>query len=279
MKVGCFSLIDPFSSLEHQLEVIGKKGFKYADITDNHTGASLLGEIDYTASISLDSNPADIKGLYDKFGLTITSMCSHASLLDPSAPFRYGTNEIMKGIHLASSLGVRDVVTTEGGAKTAWARGLSHRERVFTIAEKLAEPVRLAEALDVRILLEPHGIVTDSIDGMADIIEKLGRPKNVGINLDTGNSWLGGTDPVEMARTFKDLIWHIHWKDMPEEMEAQRGKIFGCGMGTIPLGQGVVDLKGVIEVLGDSVEYTTLEVAGPGVLEASYEFLKQHGAE
>ncbi len=44
MKVGCFALIDPFTSLDHQLGRIKDWGFKYADITDNSDGAILGGE-------------------------------------------------------------------------------------------------------------------------------------------------------------------------------------------------------------------------------------------
>ena len=38
MKVGCFALVDPFQTLDHQLERIAGLGFRYADVTDNHPG-------------------------------------------------------------------------------------------------------------------------------------------------------------------------------------------------------------------------------------------------
>jgi len=279
MKVGCLSLIEPFSPLETQLKIIQDLGFKYADVTDNHTGASLLGTIDFTASVSLNSNPGDIKKAFTDHGLTITSVCAHANLLDPPAPFRYGVNELMHAVYLANALGVQDVITCDGHMQTQWARDLTQKERIFALSEKLYEPVRLAESMGVRILLEPHGIVTDSISGMAGVLERLGNNPSLGINLDTGNSWLGGTDPLEMAKAFKNEIGHIHWKDMPEEMEADRGKLYGCGMSPIAVGDGVVDIAGIVKELGDTVEYSTLEVAGPELMSASYEYLKTLGLE
>jgi inosose dehydratase len=42
MKVGCFALIEPFSSLDHQLQIIEDLGFKYADMTDSHSGGSCI---------------------------------------------------------------------------------------------------------------------------------------------------------------------------------------------------------------------------------------------
>jgi len=278
MKVGCFALVDPFSGLEHQLERIAGLGFEYADITDNHQGGLLGNEFGFTGALSLDSNPADVQAMFDRHGLTITSVCAHANLLDASSPAVYGTEEILKAIRLSAALGVQDVITTEGDPKTDWGHNLSDAERVFIVAEKLHEPIRLADALGVRILLEPHGILTDSIDGIQAIMEKLGSPENLGVNMDTGNSWLGGADPVEMARTFKDIIWHIHWKDLPSEWEELRGTVYGCGFGPIPLGEGVIDVKGVYEVLRDGeAEYTTLEVGGDENVLASMKFLESLG--
>jgi len=280
MKVGCFALIDPFSLIGHQLDRIAGMGFKYADVTDNHPGGLLGREFGFSATISLDDNPGDVKQMFTDRGLTITSVCAHANLLDASSPARYGTDELFKAIRLAAGMGVQDVITTEGDPKTEWGHNLSEAERVFVVAEKLHEPIRLAKALGVRVLLEPHGILTDSIDGMQAIMERLGNPDNLGVNLDTGNSWLGGADPVEMAKTFKDIIWHVHWKDMDASWEEKRGTMYGCGMALIPLGEGVVDVAGVYDVLKDgNAEYSTLEIAGDESVLKSYEYLKALGAE
>ncbi len=279
MKVGCFALIEPFSNLEHQLKIIADMGFKYADVTDSHSGGSLIDTIGMTASVSLDSNPLDIKRSFEKFGLTATTVCAHAKLLDPTKPSIYGTNEIWKAVKMASHMDIPYVITTEGEPNTKWGKSLTFEERVLIIAEKIYESVQLATDLGVTILLEPHGPVTDTINGMEAIIERCGNPSNLGVNLDTGNSWLGGSDPVEFAKYFKDKIPHIHWKDMPAEMEEQRGKVFGAGMATIPLGTGVIDIASIYSILKDNVEHSTLEVAGADALKASHEYLQTLGAE
>src|SRR5690606_6141290 len=199
--------------------------------------------------------------MFEKHGLTVTSVCAHANLLDPSSPARYATNEIYKAVRLAAGLGVKDVITTEGDPKSKWGHNLSRDEKVFITAEKLYEPLRLAEAYGVRILLEPHGELTDSIEGIRAIMERLGNPTNLGVNLDTGNSWLGGADPVEMAREFSDCIYHVHWKDVPADWEPRRGTEFGFGFSPIALGEGAVDIAGVWEALqGSPAEYSTLEI-------------------
>lgn len=281
MKVGCFALIDPFSTLDHQLQRIEDMGFKYADVTDSHPGSSLGRDYGFAATASLDGNPMDLKRMFDRHGLTVTTVCAHATLLDPVSPSRFGTHEISKAITLAHGMGVEHVVTTEGHPQTAWANDLSFDEKVLVVSEKLYEPVRLAADMGVKLLLEPHGPLTDSIEGLQAIIERLGDPDCLAINLDTGNSWLGGADPVELAKAFKDRIYHVHWKDLPAEWEEKRGKMWGCGMGLVALGEGVIDVASVYEVLKDAphVEYSTLEVAGDDNLNKSYEFLKALGAE
>jgi inosose dehydratase len=280
LKVGCFALVDPFSLIDHQLERIASMGFKYADVTDNHPGGLLGREFGFSATISLDDNPRDVRELFEKYGLTVTSVCAHANLLDATSPARYATTEILKAVRLAAGMGVQDVITTEGDPKTAWGHNLSHEEKVFIVAEKLVEPVRLAEAMGVRILLEPHGELTDSIEGLNAILDRLGRAENLGINLDTGNSWLGGADPVEMAKAFKDRIWHVHWKDLPADWETKRGTMYGCGFGPVALGEGVIDITGVYDVIKDAqVSYSTLEVGGDDNMLRSYAYLKALGAE
>jgi inosose dehydratase len=281
MKVGCFALIDPFSTLDHQLERIAGMGFKYADVTDSHPGSSLGRDYGFAATASLDGNPLDLKRMFDKHGLTATTVCAHATLLDPVSPSRFGTHEISKAIMLAAGMGVPHVITTEGHPQTGWAEALSFDEQVLVVAEKLYEPVRLAADMGVKVLLEPHGPLTDTKQGLQALMDALGNPDSLKINLDTGNSWLGGSDPVELAQEFRDDIYHIHWKDLPTEMEPQRGTMWGTGMGLIPLGTGAVDVAGVYEVLKDAphVEYTTLEVAGDEAMLKSYEYLQGLGAE
>jgi inosose dehydratase len=280
MKVGCFALIDPFSTLEKQLERIKGLGFKYADVTDNSDGACLGVEYGFTALASLDANPFDLKRLFDKYGLTISTYCAHANLLDPSAPWRYQTSQLMKAVRAAATIGVKHVVSTEGEPKTEFGHKLTEGEALFLIRERLFEPLRMAEDLGVKILIEPHGKYTDSIGFMERLFDACSS-KALGFNMDTGNSWLGGTDPVEMVKKLGSKIEHVHWKDWAPDMNAVRGKQFGAGMSITALGSGVVDIKGVYQELvriGYN-GYTTLEIAGDEAVKKSYAYLKSLGAE
>jgi inosose dehydratase len=62
----------------------------------------------------------------------------------------------------------------------------------------------MASDYGVKICLEPHGPFTDTIEGLKAIMDLLGNIDSIGVNMDTGNSWLGGSDPVALAKAFKD---------------------------------------------------------------------------
>jgi len=278
MTIGCFALNTPFSPLDTQLTQIAAWGFRHADVTDNCDGASLGVEFGFAAVASLDSNPHDVRRAFAAHGIEITSWCAHANLLDPSAPWRYSTPQIIKAVKSAAAIGVRHVITTEGEPSTAFGKNLTDAEAILLVREKLHEPLRLAEDVGVKILFEPHGPISDNIELTERVLDACDSPA-LGLNLDTGNLWLGGGDPVAYVRNFGSKIEHVHWKDMPAEMESRRGKIFGCGMATIALGSGVVGIEAVynalLEVGFDG--HTTLEVAGEDAVLRSQNFLEKLG--
>jgi inosose dehydratase len=82
---------------------------------------------------------------------------------------------------------------------------------------------------------------------------------------------------VEYVKRFPDRIKHVHWKDLGEDWLGKRGKIYGCGMGTAALGEGVVNVREVMHELmkagfdGD----TTLEIAGADAVKRSVQQLQQ----
>jgi inosose dehydratase len=277
MKIGCFALIEPFSDLQRQFIAIREMGFDYADLTDNHDGATLGTEFGFAASASLDAHPRRYLDMADIASLQLTAVCAHANLLDPVGPDTYGTAQIIKAIKLAHFMGIEQVITTEGDPKTDFGHQLTDDQRLFTICDKLYWPVRWAESLGIELLLEPHGIVTDNVAQLARLLDALGHEKTVGVNLDTGNSWLGGAEPLDYIKAFGTRIRHVHWKDMPAEWVPKRGTMYGCGMATIPLGDGVIDIPGIVRALIDAGfdGPTTLEIAGADAVKLSAQRLRE----
>ena len=276
MKIGCFALVQPFTHMQRQFEAIREMGIEFADVTDNHNGGMLGVEYGFTASISLDAHPGKIRKMAESAGITLTSFCAHANLLDPPSPDTYGTSEIIKAVRLARDLRIGHVITSEGDPRTEFGHQLAPEQRIFSIVEKLHTPVLWAQELGVELLLEPHGVVTGSVDGMATVLDELGHKESVGVCLDTGNSWLAGAEPREYISRFGGRIKHVHWKDMGPEWLPQRGKKYGAGMASIPLGDGLVGIPAIVGALRDIgfKGYTTLEIAGAENVIASAERLQ-----
>ena len=86
MIIGCFALIEPFSPMRRQFELIRKMGFDYADLTDNHNGAALGAEYGLAASLSLDSHQDDMLGRTNEFGLPLTTCCANAKPFESFSP-------------------------------------------------------------------------------------------------------------------------------------------------------------------------------------------------
>lgn len=277
MKIGCFALVEPFTDLRRQFKLIAEMGFEYADLTDTHDGADLLATYAHSAATSLDIHPADLRACLAGTGITLTSVCAHSNLLDPPSPATYGTPQIIKAIKLAHFMGIDQVITTEGEPRTKFGKSLTRDQQLFAMQERLYYPVEWAKELNIDLLIEPHGPVSDDLEATAELLERLDAPDTVGINLDTGNLWLGGGDPLAYIARFGSRIKHVHWKDYGAAWASKRGTVFGSGKADIPLGDGLVGIK---EIAQELVKIgfdgpTTFEVSGVENIKTSAERLRR----
>ena len=60
------------------------------------------------------------------------------------------------------------------------------------------------------------------------------------MNMDTGNTFIAGQDPVAFLKRFADRVSHVHVKDVSESLAAaMRGKQTGIAVSHCALGDGV----------------------------------------
>lgn len=131
--------------------------------------------------------------------------------------------------------------------------------------------------MGIGLLFETHGILTDTVAGISRILDMLGRWKTVGINLDTGNCWLGGGDPLELVKTFAARIKHVHWKDIPAKCSRDLANSTVAALGTIPHGDVVVSIEPIVREL-HRIGFdgpTTLEVDGEAAMKTFAARLQQ----
>jgi inosose dehydratase len=107
----------------------------------------------------------------------------------------------------------------------------------------------------LRTALHPHWGMAIETGGQ---IDRLLDASSVGLCLDTGHAYLGGADPVAIARSAPDRVLHVHLKDVdPSKAErVRRGEVpFRAAVIDglfVPLGEGDVDIAGVITALEDA---------------------------
>ena len=112
-----------------------------------------------------------------------------------------------------------------------------------------------AREIGVRSVFHHHaGTYVETPGEVARLLE-LTDPDLLGVCLDTGHYLYGGGDPVEFARSHAKRIWHLHLKDIRQNVldRVRRDKIGfleAIRLGVFSeLGQGNVDLAGVIREL------------------------------
>jgi len=107
----------------------------------------------------------------------------------------------------------------------------------------------VAERYGVKIGIEPHQQYSKSLKGLDSIYELVKSPA-IGINYDTGNSYLAGTDDTyDWLTHVLDHLVHLHAKDISfSQSGEERGKVSGTPTGCA-CGDGVVDWKRMIDIV------------------------------
>ncbi len=225
-----------------------------------HLGRELLSEAGYFHSVSLFDDPLWVKQLCAEHGVKLSGLSAHTPLCKPEISVEY----LKMAIRWASHAGA-PVVNTDEGPKPFWtSRELDYQLMTYT----LTEASMVAERHGIKIGIEPHQQYSKTPEGL-DSIHALVNSPVIGINFDTGNSYLaGGSDVYEWLEQVKDRLVHLHAKDISmAQSELQRGKVTGTPVGCA-CGDGVVDWKRVIDIVKSSgkeivfsVECGTIEQA------------------
>jgi sugar phosphate isomerase/epimerase len=225
-----------------------------------HLGRELLSEAGYFHSVSMYDDPLYVRDLCLRHKVKLSGLSSHTPLCKPEISVEY----LKMAIRWAAQAGA-PVVNTDEGPKPFWTtKEMDYQLMKYT----LTEASMVAERHGIKIGIEPHQQYSKTPDGL-DSIQALVASPAIGINFDTGNSYLaGGSDVYEWLERVKDRLVHLHAKDISlKQSEAERGKVTGTPVGCA-CGDGVVDWKRVIDIVKSSgkevifsVECGTIEEA------------------
>jgi len=224
--------------LQWGLEKAAELGYEYVEPWV-HLGRELMSEAGYYATISMSDDPIRVKRMCEKAGVKLSAFSSHTPLCKPDVSLNY----LKQSIRFAAEAGAPGV-TTDEGPKPQWTT----EEQDFVLMKyTLTEAAAVAEPRGVFIGLEPHQQYSKTPEGLDKMYNLVDSPA-IGINFDTGNSYLAGQDPIVWLESIKDRLVHLHAKDISiQHSQAERGKVSGTPAGCA-CGDGVIDWKKVIEV-------------------------------
>jgi len=254
-------------SFEWGIAHAAKIGFEYVEPMV-HTGRQLLSEGDFFHSVSMSDDPFRIKNCCEENGIKVSALSGHSCLCKPDVAVDF----IKQAVRFAAEIGA-PVVNTDDGLKPKWT---TKEEDFVLMRYSLREICNVAEPRGIMIGFEPHQLYSVDLDDFDRIVALPGSPA-MGVNFDTGNSYLSGQDPYSWMERVKDKIIHLHAKDISlAQSEEERGKVTGTPVGCA-CGDGVIDWARVIEILKTiprtivmSVECGTIEQA-----EKSFKYLSK----
>jgi len=243
---------------EWGVEKAAELGYEYVEPMV-HWGRELLSEAGYFHSVSMLDDPYRIKRACQKAGVKLSGLSSHSTLCKPEISVEY----LKQAVRFAAECGA-PVINTDEGPKPKWT---TEAEDFTLMRYTLREAAFLAEARNIKIGLEPHQQYSKTLKGLDRIYGLVDSPA-IGINFDTGNSYLSGQDPIAWLKHVADRLVHVHAKDISvQQSESERGKVTGTPVGCA-CGDGVIDWVKVIEIckatnkdLVLSVECGTVEQA------------------
>lgn len=278
MKIGFHT--DAFNSAVFSFE----KCLQWAQRNDVHyiepgviDGVAWIHGLGYFPHVALSEDPMRLRKKMEGYGVRFSQVDAAYPLSGTDGP-SIGVPYVLHTIPWAHVAGSPNIATTDGLLKPA---GLSDDEAMELMKRSYGTIVETAEAYGITITIEIHGYFTTRPDMIERMLE-FTTSDRFGLNLDTGNSFIAGQDPVAFCRRFIKRIKHVHIKDVSESLAAaMRGKETGIGISVCAIGDGVNadNIRKVLTLLRDA-GYTgvlSMECEGQGgpLIEKSLGWLRR----
>ncbi len=260
-----------------------EKCLEWAQANDVHfiecgviDGVSWIHGLGYQPHVALYEDPLLLRRKMEKYGVRFSQIDAAFPLSGSDGPL-YGVPYVLKAIPWAKHAGCENIATTDGLHKPP---GLSDKEAMELMRRSYGQIMEVAEAYEITITIEVHGYFTTNPDRMAEMLAFCDS-RFLRMNMDTGNSFIAGRDPVAFCDHLKDKIAHVHIKDVSESLAAAvRGNQTGIAVSHCAIGDGVNgdNISQVIAILRDrgyqGVLSMECEGAGGPMIEKSLAWLR-----
>ena len=225
-------------------------------------GVSWIHGLGYQPHVALYEDPALLRRKMDGYGLRFSQVDAAFPLSGKDGPAR-GIPYVQNAIRWAKLIGCPCVDTTDGMHKP---EGLTDAEAMALMKFSYGEILKVAEAHGVTVNIEPHGYFTTRPAMMARMLAFVDSPY-LGMNMDTGNTFIAGQDPVKFLKRFLGRVNHVHVKDVSQSLAAAtRGKQTGIAVSQCAIGDGVnaKNIRRCLEILRDADYSGTLSMECEG---------------
>ena len=278
MKIGFHTdaFNSSYKSFEDCLKWAQKNGVHYIEcgLID---GVSWIHGLGYQPHVALYEDPALLRRKMDGYGVKFSQVDAAYPLSGKDGAIR-GVPYVTKSIAWAKLIGCPCVDTTDG---LHAPEGLSDPQAMDSMKFCYGQIIEVAEAHQITVNIEPHGYFTTRPDMMEKMLAFCDSPW-LRMNLDTGNTFIAGQDPVAFLQRFIKKVSHVHIKDVSESLaKAVRGGMTGIAVSHCALGDGVNadNIKKCLTILRDSGYTGTLsmECEGQGgpMIEQSLAWLRK----
>ena len=282
MKIGFHT--DAFNSayfsFEACLQWAQRNGLRYIEcgLID---GISWIHGLGYQPHVALYEDPLLLRRKIDRYGVRFSQVDAAYPLSGKDGPLR-GVPYIMKAIQWANLIGCPFVDTTDGMHRP---EGLTDAEAMDMMKRSYEQIIEVAEAHKITVNIEPHGYFTTKPEMMERMLAFCDS-RYLRMNMDTGNSFIAGQDPVAFLKQFIEKVSHVHIKDVSESLAASaRGEQTGIAVSHCAIGEGVNadNIRGCLQLLRDHkyAGVLSMECEGQGgpMIERSLQWMRKTLAE
>jgi len=198
-------------------------------------GVSWMHGLGYLPHLSTVDDPVLLRHTMEKYGVRFSQIDAAFPLSGKDGPL-YGVPYVLNALRYAKLAGCPRVCTTDGLHKP---EGLDDPEAMQLMRRSYEQIIDAAEKYEIDVTIEIHGYFTTNIDRLGEMLNFVDSPR-LTLNLDTGNSFISGANPVDFARRFAKKVSHVHVKDVSKELaDAMRGNDTGIALSHSAIGDGV----------------------------------------
>jgi sugar phosphate isomerase/epimerase len=198
-------------------------------------GQDFILGLGYSPAVSLDSNPIRLRRYLKENGLKPSQIDAAYPITGPPGA-TFGVRYVQRAIQFAAAIGCPFVDTTDGQFKP---EGYTDEQVMAITKETFKQILEWAEDYEVTVNIETHGPYTNDPEILDQMLNFFDTPY-LRFNLDTGNTFIAGGNPVDFLKRFLPKLSYMHIKDVSESLAAAvRGEETGIAMSESPIGKGV----------------------------------------